>query len=127
MDLGADGFQTFRYVVLPNIATAQCKGCHTDVKNPLAKTGAENTVDELKAWMRTPKEMIAKKGKDTVSIPLPSVDIPHGTLMPGSPARLHASVKMSPNTDTTPDVNRSFSASTSVVTRVIIRPTGWRS
>ena len=38
-----------------------------------------------------------------------------------------ASVKMSPNTETTPEVNRSFSASTSVVTRVIIRPTGLRS
>ena len=44
-------------------AKPACKGCHTDVKNPLAKTGAENTVDELKAWMRTPKDMIAKKGK----------------------------------------------------------------
>ena len=44
-------------------AKPACKGCHTDVKNPLAKTGAENTADELKAWMRTPKDMIAKKGK----------------------------------------------------------------
>jgi mono/diheme cytochrome c family protein len=44
-------------------AKPACKGCHTDVKNPLTKTGAENTVEELKAWMRTPKEMIAKKGK----------------------------------------------------------------
>jgi cytochrome c553 len=44
-------------------AKPACKGCHTDVKNPLAKTGAENTADELKAWIRTPKEMIAKKGK----------------------------------------------------------------
>ena len=44
-------------------AKPACKGCHTDVKNPLAKTGAENTIDELKAWMRTPKDMIAKKGK----------------------------------------------------------------
>jgi len=44
-------------------ARPACKGCHTDVKNPLAKAGAENTVDELKAWMRTPKDMIAKKGK----------------------------------------------------------------
>ena len=26
MDLGADGFQTFRYVVLPNIATALLAG-----------------------------------------------------------------------------------------------------
>ena len=38
-----------------------------------------------------------------------------------------ASVKTSPNTDTRPEVNRSFSTSTSVVTRVIIRPTGFRS
>ena len=38
-----------------------------------------------------------------------------------------ASVKMSPKIDTTPDVNRSFSTSTSVVTRVISRPTGLRS
>ena len=44
-------------------AKPACKGCHTDTKNPLAKTGAENTADELKAWIRTPKEMIAKKAK----------------------------------------------------------------
>jgi len=44
-------------------AKPACKGCHTDVKNPLAKAGAENSVDELKAWIRTPKDMIAKKGK----------------------------------------------------------------
>jgi mono/diheme cytochrome c family protein len=43
--------------------TPKCTVCHTDVKNPLAKTGAENTADELKAWLRTPKEQIAKKGK----------------------------------------------------------------
>jgi mono/diheme cytochrome c family protein len=44
-------------------AKPACKTCHTDAKNPLAKTGAENTPDELKAWIRTPKEMITKKGK----------------------------------------------------------------
>jgi mono/diheme cytochrome c family protein len=44
-------------------AKPACKTCHTDAKNPLAKTGAENTADELKAWIRTPKEMITKKGK----------------------------------------------------------------
>ena len=44
-------------------AKPACKGCHTDVKNPLAKAGADNTADELKAWVRTPKDMIAKKGK----------------------------------------------------------------
>ena len=39
------------------------KTCHTDAKNPLAKAGAENSADELKAWIRTPKDMITKKGK----------------------------------------------------------------
>ena len=38
-----------------------------------------------------------------------------------------ASMKASPKTATTPDENRSFSASTSLVTRVISRPTAWRS
>ena len=37
------------------------------------------------------------------------------------------SVNRSPKTETTPDVNSSFSTSTSVVTRVISRPTGLRS
>ena len=49
--------------VVYDSAKPACKGCHTDVKNPLAKAGAENSVDELKAWIRTPKDMIAKKGK----------------------------------------------------------------
>jgi mono/diheme cytochrome c family protein len=44
-------------------AKPACKGCHTEVKNPLARAGADNTVDELRAWLRTPKDMIAKKGK----------------------------------------------------------------
>ena len=44
-------------------AKPPCKTCHTDVKSPLAKAGADNTADELKAWVRTPKDMIAKKGK----------------------------------------------------------------
>ena len=38
-----------------------------------------------------------------------------------------ASVKTSPNTVTTPEANRSLRTSTSVVTRVISRPTGLRS
>jgi len=37
------------------------------------------------------------------------------------------SVNRSPNTVTTPEVNSSFTASTSVVTRVISRPTGFLS
>jgi len=47
-------------------AKPACKTCHTDAKNPLAKAGAENSADELKAWVRTPKDMIAKKGKKGV-------------------------------------------------------------
>ena len=46
-----------------NGAKPECSGCHTDVKNPLAKAGAENTDDDLKAWVRTPKDMMAKKSK----------------------------------------------------------------
>jgi hypothetical protein len=38
-----------------------------------------------------------------------------------------ASVNTSPKIDTTPDVNMSLMTSTSVVTRVISRPTGFRS
>lgn len=44
-------------------AKPACKTCHTDAKNPLSKVGADNSADELKAWIRTPKDMIAKKGK----------------------------------------------------------------
>ena len=47
-------------------AKPACKTCHTDAKNPLAKAGADNSADDLKAWVRTPKEMIAKKGKKGV-------------------------------------------------------------
>jgi mono/diheme cytochrome c family protein len=54
-------------------AKPACKGCHTDAKNPLAKTGAENTADELKAWVRTPKEMITKKAKKGI-MPAYAVD-----------------------------------------------------
>jgi len=44
-------------------AKPACKGCHTDVKNPLTRAGAENTAEELAAWVRTPKEMMSRKGK----------------------------------------------------------------
>jgi mono/diheme cytochrome c family protein len=44
-------------------AKPACKGCHTDVKNPLTRAGAGNSPEELAAWIRTPKEMMAKKGK----------------------------------------------------------------
>jgi mono/diheme cytochrome c family protein len=41
----------------------KCAMCHTETKNPLAKTGAENSEADLKAWVRTPKEMLTKKNK----------------------------------------------------------------
>jgi mono/diheme cytochrome c family protein len=44
-------------------AKPACRGCHTDVKNPLSRTGAENTAEELASWIRTPREMMARKGK----------------------------------------------------------------
>jgi mono/diheme cytochrome c family protein len=44
-------------------AKPACKMCHTATKNSLAKVGAENSLDELKAWVRTPKEQMAKKNK----------------------------------------------------------------
>ena len=46
-----------------NGTTPKCSACHTDTKNSLAKAGAENTEAELKAWVRTPKEQMAKKNK----------------------------------------------------------------
>ncbi len=46
--------------------TPKCTTCHTDTKNSLAKAGAENSEAELKAWIRTPKEEMAKKGKKGV-------------------------------------------------------------
>ena len=44
-------------------AKPACKSCHTEARNPLSKVGATHTTEELKAWIRTPKEMMAKKGK----------------------------------------------------------------
>ncbi len=51
--------------------TPKCTGCHTDTKNSLAKAGAENTEADLKAWVRTPKEEMAKKGKKGMMPPYP--------------------------------------------------------
>ena len=56
-------------------AKPACKSCHTDAKNPLAKTGAENSADELKAWVRTPKDMITKKAKKGIMPAFPAEKI----------------------------------------------------
>ena len=40
-----------------------CKTCHNAKKNPLDNFGAAGTTEDVKAWLRTPKEMFAKTGK----------------------------------------------------------------
>jgi mono/diheme cytochrome c family protein len=40
-----------------------CKTCHNDKKNSLDNYGAAGSIEDVKAWMRTPKEMFAKTGK----------------------------------------------------------------
>lgn len=49
-------------------AKPACKSCHNANRNPLTKVGANNTPEEIKAWLRTPKEMMAKKGKTGVKL-----------------------------------------------------------
>jgi mono/diheme cytochrome c family protein len=44
-------------------AKPACKMCHTDAKHSLAKVGGEYKADELKAWVRTPKDMFTKHSK----------------------------------------------------------------
>jgi len=44
-------------------AKPACKACHNEKKNPLDKFGASGSVDDVKAWVRTPKEAMAKAGK----------------------------------------------------------------
>jgi mono/diheme cytochrome c family protein len=56
-------------------AKPACKGCHSDTKSPLAKAGADNSADDLKAWVRTPKDMIAKKGKKGIMPAYPAEKI----------------------------------------------------
>lgn len=56
-------------------AKPACKGCHSDTKNPLAKAGADNSAEELKAWVRTPKDMIAKKSKKGIMPAYPAEKI----------------------------------------------------
>ena len=48
-------------------AKPACKMCHAvggvgNAKAPLDKVGATAKADDIKAWIRTPKEMMAKKG-----------------------------------------------------------------
>jgi mono/diheme cytochrome c family protein len=44
-------------------AKPACKACHNEKKNSLDNFGASGTADEVKAWVRTPKEQFTKTGK----------------------------------------------------------------
>jgi cytochrome c553 len=44
-------------------AKPACKMCHNEKKNSLDNYGAAGSVEEVKAWVRTPKEQFAKTGK----------------------------------------------------------------
>ena len=44
-------------------AKPACKSCHTDAKHSLAKVGASVKADDIKAWVRTPKDQMAKEKK----------------------------------------------------------------
>jgi len=61
-------------------AKPACKSCHTETRNSLAKVGAENTAAEIKAWVRTPKEMMTKKGKKGVMPAFPVEKISNADL-----------------------------------------------
>ena len=39
-----------------------CKACHNEKKNPHSE--AESTAEDIKGWLRTPKEMFKKTGKE---------------------------------------------------------------
>lgn len=58
-----------------NSATPKCSGCHTDAKNPLAKVGGANSEADLKAWVRTPKEQMAKNKKTGMMPAYPAAKI----------------------------------------------------
>lgn len=44
-------------------AKPACKVCHNANKNALDNYGAKGSAAEVKAWLRTPKEMLDKTGK----------------------------------------------------------------
>jgi len=57
-------------------ARPKCKACHSiggagNVKGPLDGVGSKLEADEIKAWMRTPKEM-AEKAKADRKPPMPA-------------------------------------------------------
>jgi mono/diheme cytochrome c family protein len=59
----ADAAQIAKGKAVFENAKPACKACHNDKKNPLDNFGATGTVADVKAWLRTPKEMLAKTGK----------------------------------------------------------------
>jgi cytochrome c5 len=44
-------------------AKPKCTMCHNEKKAPLDNYGATGNAEDIKAWLRTPKEMFKKAGK----------------------------------------------------------------
>ena len=76
---------------------------------------------DSRTWVRNHCVIRAISGSTRKLVSASCQSIPSITIM------MPSSVKMSPNTATTPAVKSSLRTSTSLVTRVISRPTGLRS
>jgi len=59
----ADAAQIEKGKAVFDNAKPACKTCHNDKKNSLDNFGATGSVEDVKAWLRTPKEQFAKTGK----------------------------------------------------------------
>jgi mono/diheme cytochrome c family protein len=56
-------------------AKPACKACHNEKKNSLDNFGATGTADDVKAWVRTPKEQFTKTGKKGMMPAFPAAKI----------------------------------------------------
>jgi mono/diheme cytochrome c family protein len=56
-------------------AKPACKACHNEKKNSLDNFGASGSADDVKAWVRTPKEQFAKTGKKGMMPAFPAAKI----------------------------------------------------
>jgi len=59
----ADAAQIEKGKAVFDNAKPACKTCHNEKKNSLADYGSRGSVEEVKAWLRTPKDQFAKTGK----------------------------------------------------------------
>ena len=61
--IAQDAAQVEKGKAIYDAAKPACKACHNEKKNPLDAYGAGANAEDTKAWIRTPKEMLAKTGK----------------------------------------------------------------